>query len=99
TAGRSGLPYSWQAPSSVSCTQGTPAGLPSGMPGMGEEMEAAMQQAAHPTRHSMDRHLQTGPAGLMSYSDGNIARGEKQRKNPIDRRESGEAYCWNVTQR
>jgi hypothetical protein len=39
--------------SSLNCTQRTPAGLPSGMPGIGDEMEGAMQQAAHPGRHCM----------------------------------------------
>ena len=31
--------------------QRTPAGLPSGMPGIGDEMEGAIQQAAHLSRH------------------------------------------------
>ncbi len=39
-------------PESSSWTQGTPAGLPSGMPGRGDVIEGAMQQAAHPGRHS-----------------------------------------------
>ena len=53
TAGRSGLPKMAHVPSSVSCTQGTPAGLPCGMPGMGDEIEGAIQQAAQPGRHCM----------------------------------------------
>lgn len=31
-----------------------PAGLPWGSPGMGDEMEGAMQHAAHPGRQFMD---------------------------------------------
>ena len=31
-----------------------PAGLPSGIPGIGEDIERAMQQAAHPGRQSID---------------------------------------------
>jgi hypothetical protein len=31
--------------------QGTPAAFPSGIPGMAEEMEGAMQQAPHFSRH------------------------------------------------
>ena len=29
----------------------TPAGLPSGIPGIGEDIDIAMQQAAHPILH------------------------------------------------
>src|SRR6185369_9705199 len=43
--GRLGCPKSLQRRSSVSCTQGTPAGLPWGIPGMGPVMDGAMQQA------------------------------------------------------
>lgn len=53
TAGRSGLPYSAQRLSAVNWTQRTPAGLPCGIPGIGDEIEGAMQQAPHPTRHSI----------------------------------------------
>lgn len=53
TAGRSGRPYRRQRLSGVSWTQRTPLGLPSGMPGMGEEIDAAMQQAPQPIRHSI----------------------------------------------
>lgn len=48
--GRSGRPNSRQRSASSSCTQATPAGLPAGMPGIGEAMEGAVQQAAHPAR-------------------------------------------------
>lgn len=57
TAGRSGFPNNWQRPSGVSCTHGTPAGLPSGMPGIGEEMDGAMQHAAHPERQAKERSM------------------------------------------
>jgi hypothetical protein len=50
TAGRSGAPNNRHRPSSVSCTHGTPAGLPRGIPGIGEEMDGAIQHAAHPER-------------------------------------------------
>jgi hypothetical protein len=30
-----------------------PAGLPSGMPGIGDDMDMAIQHAAHPVLHSM----------------------------------------------
>jgi len=53
TAGRSGLPNRRHLRSSVSCGQGTPAGLPFGKPGMGDEIEMTIQQAAQPGRHSM----------------------------------------------
>ena len=56
TAGRSGRPNSAQRLSKVSWTQRTPAGLPPGMPGIGEEIDGAIQQAPHPTRHSI-QHL------------------------------------------
>src|SRR5262245_4750442 len=56
TAGRSGRPNSAQRLSEVSWTQRTPAGLPRGMPGIGEEIDGAIQQAPHPTRHSI-QHL------------------------------------------
>ncbi len=39
--------------SSVSWMQRIPAGFPPGMPGIDDEMDGAMQQAAHPDRHSM----------------------------------------------
>lgn len=45
-AGRSGWPKIAQRKSSISCMQGTPAGLPFGIPGIGLLMEGAMQQAA-----------------------------------------------------
>lgn len=54
TAGRSGLPNNLHRKLPSNCTHGTPAGLPWGMPGIGEEMETAIQQAAHPLRHSME---------------------------------------------
>src|SRR5690606_26540730 len=57
TSGRSGCPYNLQRLSSVSWTQRTPAGLPSGIPGMGDEIDRAMQQAPHPTRHSMSNSV------------------------------------------
>lgn len=52
-AGRSGLPKIAQRKSSISCTQGTPAGLPSGMPGIGLEMEGAVQHAPQLGRQFM----------------------------------------------
>lgn len=42
-----------QAFFSVRLIQRTPAGLPSGIPGSGDEMETAIQQAAHPIRQFM----------------------------------------------
>lgn len=53
TSGRLGLPKSMQRSLASSWIQRTPAGLPCGMPGMGEEIDGAIQQAAHPVRHSM----------------------------------------------
>ena len=53
TSGRSERPKIAQRKSSVSCTQGTPAGFPCGMPGIGEEIDGAMQQAPQPARHSI----------------------------------------------
>jgi hypothetical protein len=48
--------------------QGTPAGFPFGIPGMGEEMEGAIQQAPHFSRHFILRFcnmykLQTSSEG------------------------------------
>jgi hypothetical protein len=43
-----------QRKSSPSCTQGTPAALPFGIPGIGDEIEGAIQHAAHPDRHGME---------------------------------------------
>ena len=51
TAGRSACPKMRQRSAASSWTQRTPAGLPSGMPGIGLEMDGAMQQAPHASRH------------------------------------------------
>jgi hypothetical protein len=40
--------------SSVNWQQRTPAGFPSGIPGIGDDMDGAMQQAAHPERQFGD---------------------------------------------
>jgi hypothetical protein len=53
-AGRSGWPKIAQRKSSISCTQGIPAGLPLGMPGIALLIEGAMQQAAQRGRQSGD---------------------------------------------
>lgn len=53
TLGLAGLPNSLHLLSSVSCMHLTPAGLPSGIPGILDEIEGAMQQAAHPSLHSI----------------------------------------------
>jgi hypothetical protein len=53
TAGRWSLPKMRQRLSPDSWMQRTPAGLPSSMPGIDDEIEGAMQQAAHPIRHSI----------------------------------------------
>jgi hypothetical protein len=68
TAGRSASPKSRQRLSAVSCRQRTPAGFPAGIPGMGEEMEAAMQQAPHPGRHSMPPSFNLDPAAPVGGS-------------------------------
>ena len=47
TAGRSGWPNSRQRMNSSSCTHRSPAGLPLGIPGTDDEIDGAMQQAAH----------------------------------------------------
>jgi hypothetical protein len=57
TAGRSGRPKSLHRPTSSNWRHRTPAGFPSGMPGIGEEIDSAMQHAAHPIRHSTLDHL------------------------------------------
>ena len=59
TGGRSGRSKRRQRLSGVSCAQRSPAGLPDPMPGMGDEIEGAIQQAAHPTRHAMEKRLFT----------------------------------------
>lgn len=53
TGGRSALPKSLQWLSAVNWAQRTPAALPFSMPGMDEDIDGAIQQAAHPARHSM----------------------------------------------
>ena len=53
TRGLSFFPNSSHLKSSVKWAQGTPAGLPSGIFGIGDDMEGAIQQAAHPTLHSI----------------------------------------------
>lgn len=57
TGGRSDRPNRRQRLSGVSCTQRTPAGLPSAMPGITDEIEGAIQQAAHPIRQSIASEL------------------------------------------
>jgi hypothetical protein len=51
TAGYSGVEWIRQRRSSSRLTHLSPAGFPRGMPGIGELMEMAMQQAAHPCLH------------------------------------------------
>jgi uncharacterized YigZ family protein len=51
------------------------------MPGIEEDMEAAMQQAAHPIRHSIKRAPPSDRlVGFLYVSDGNIAREDSKEK-------------------
>jgi hypothetical protein len=47
------------------------------MPGIGEEMDAAMQQAAQPFRQSID----TSPSSFVCFLYGNIVGEKRKEKN------------------
>jgi hypothetical protein len=70
TAGRPLRPYRRQRPSAVSCTHLAPASLPRGIPGMGDEIDGAMQHAAHPALHSrvfpvIEEEARAGPRTVL----------------------------------